>query len=516
MKWIAATLIMAAVVVAQDTTAVPDSTEIRDTVSAMDSLVSLVEPVNITELNSPDGDFAPYVSIDGKIIYFSSNRRGGLGGDDIWYAPLENGRPGKPQNIGAPIDSKYNEGTIAFSPDGKRCYLTICGRPDSYGGCDIYYSELTKDGWSEPKNIGRYVNSRDWDGHPCVSADGEWLYFSSERYGGYGGKDLYRIRLDTDTPTKAENLGYPINNARDQVSPFIHPDGKTLYFASSGHGGLGMLDIVKSTIGKDGKWGAPVNLGAPINTSENDYFFTVPTEGDIIYFASARAGGYGATDIYSYPLEASLRPAAVATLSGKVVDKETGKPVAATVVVEDLETGKVLFNRETKPETGEFFVVLPAGRRYGISVDADGYTFASQSFEIKPEEGFQSLSRMFKITPVQAGASVTLNNIFYDFGKAELRPESYSELDRVLKLFQNYPDMRIEVIGYADSIGSTEYNLDLSKRRAEAVRHYLLENGVKAEQVIARGVGEELPTGEIKSRADLKKSRRVEFNIISK
>ncbi len=466
------------------------------------------EPVNLSELNSSVGDFAPYISLSGERLYFSSSREGGLGGDDIWYSLIGPHKYSKPMNLGAPINSKYNEGSISFSPDGRFAYFTVCGRPDSYGGCDIYRSEFKDGEWQRPRNLGKNVNSPKWDGHPYVSADGIWLYFSSERYGGFGSRDLYRAPLTEEGIGKAQNLGFPVNNARDQVSPALHPDGKTLYFASSGHGGSGGLDVFKSVMNDMGNWSEPMNLRPPVNTSGNDYFFAIPTEGDIIYFASSRLGGYGGTDIYTYPLDAELRPSVVATLHGSVIDQTTGEPIEANVRVEDIADGEVLYDRMTDPETGEFIVVLPAGRNYGISVSADDYLFSSQNYEVEAKEGYQDLDQTFELSRIETGASVNLNNLFFFFGKADLKPESFPELDRVVEVMNKYPDMEIEIRGYTDTIGTAEFNQWLSDERAKAVAEYLKEKGIEAGRISSKGFGE--------MHADkFSLARRVEFHILN-
>jgi len=392
-------------------------------------------------------------------------------------------------------------------------YITICGRPDSYGECDIYVSYKEGETWTEPQNLGKNVNSTWWDGHPSLSPSGDTLFFASNRFGGFGGMDIY-FTYKTETGwAKAKNFGYPINNARDQTSPFLHIDGKTLYFSSAGHGGLGGLDVFFTRYDSaTGRWTRPVNLGPPINISGNDYFFSVPGAGDYIYFASDRPGGYGGFDIYSYPLEQWQRPGVVATLVGKVVDAETGKPVASVVTIERLSDGTVVQTLRTDSLTGEFFAVLPAGQIYGISVSAPGYAFASENYEIKMEQGFNELHHTFKLRRIEIGSIVSLVNIFFDFGKYDLRPESEPELQRIYDLMREYPDMKIEVQGFADSIGSTEFNLFLSRMRAKAVRDWLVSHGIDSSRIRYVGYGEEEQGA---TEEELQKSRRVQFKIIS-
>lgn len=472
--------------------------------------------VNLTAVNSPQSDFAPFIMPDGKTIYFSSSRPNGYGGEDIYVTRWDGYRWTPPQNLGMPPNSFANEGSVAITQDGEEMFITICGKSDSYGECDIYVSKRKGDGWGEPRNLGKNVNSSWWDGHPTLSPSGDTLFFASNRFGGYGGLDIYFSVRTEKGWSKAQNIGYPISNARDQTSPYMAVDGKTLYFSSSGHGGLGGLDVFFTRVDSTtGKWGEPVNLGPPINTSRNDYFFSIPASGELIFFSSDREPGYGGFDIYTYPLALWQRPQVVAILVGKVVDSENGSPIQADVEIERLADGAHLQSIRTD-STGAFTVVLQAGETYALSASAPGYAFASEKYTIRAEEGYRELSYVFKLTPIKVGGTVELRNIFFDFGKADLRPESISELERVAELMRKYPDMRIEVAGYADSIGTEQFNLYLSRERAKAVAEWLIANGISARRIQYKGYGESNPVAENVSEEGRQLNRRVEFRILEK
>jgi len=486
---------------------------VADSTSSADSKnKEILAPANLSEVNSAFSDFAPYVSAAGDKLYFSSNRKGNQ--EDFYISEFTEMKWHKPYPLGPPINTNANEGSMAISADGNLIVFTACGRTDSYGGCDLFMSERVVGGWSEPRNLGRYVNSSSWDGHPSISADGKWLYFSSDRYGGFGSRDIWRSPRREGTWGKPENLGYPINNARDQACPIIHHDGVTLYFSSAGHGGLGMLDIFKAEMDSTGKWGEPVNLGPPVNTPGSDNFFSIPAKGDLIYFSSDRQGGYGGYDVYWLPLSEALRPKIVATLSGTVADKVTGKPLLADITVENIMTGEVLATPKTNPETGEFFLVLPAGETYGISVSAEGYVFSSERYNVPVEEGYQELKVNFELTRVKVGESIEIRNIFFDFNSDSLKPESKSELQRALKLLTEYPNMHIEIEGHADSVGTEAYNLRLSQRRAMAVLRWLVDHGIATKRLKAVGYGESLPATDNVSEDGRQLNRRTEFKII--
>jgi len=493
-----------------------DSIDLPDTIGITGNipnpLVELIAPTNLSEVNSIYSDFAPYVSAAGDMLFFSSLREGEQ--EDLFVTEFSDNRWQAAYSLGIPINTAANEGSMAISSDGNLIIFTACGRTDSYGGCDLYYSERVGDGWSEPRNLGRLINSTGWDGHPSISSDGKWLYYSSDRFGGFGGRDIWRSPRHENGWGKPENLKYPINNARDQGSPFIHPDGVTLYFTSAGHPGLGMLDVFKTELDSTGKWVEPVNLGPPVNTPGSDYFFSIPAKGDIIYFASDRQGGYGGFDIYWLPLSEALRPKVVATLAGTVSDKETGEPLDALITIERIGTGEVLAEPRTNAETGEFFIVLPAGETYGISVSAHGYAFSSERYDIPVEEGYQELRMNFELSKIQVGEIVEMRNIFFDFNSDQLRPESESELLRVIKLFDEYPDLHIEIQGHADSVGTEEYNLALSQRRSMAVLRWLVDHEVAPKRLKAVGMGEVVPLADNVSEEGRSMNRRTEFHII--
>jgi len=472
-----------------------------------------IAPTNLSTVNSIYSDFAPYISADGNKLYFASNREGDQ--EDFYFSDFSDNRWFPAQKLGAPINTNANEGAMAITPDGNTIIFSACGRTDSYGGCDLYISEREANGWSKPKNLGRNINSSGWDAHPSISPDARWLYFSSDRYGGFGGRDIWRVERKPDGSWgKPQNLGYPVNNARDQTSPFIHSDGVTLYFSSAGHGGLGMLDVFKTQIDSTGKWSVPINLGPPVNTPGSDYFFSIPAKGDIIYFASDRQGGYGGFDIYWLPLAEAFRPKIVATLTGTVTDKETGAPLDAEITVERINTGEVLAKPRTNPLSGEFFLVLPAGETYGISVSAEGYVFSSERYDIPLEEGYKELKVDFKLTKIKIGESVEINNIFFDFNSDTLRLESEPELQRALKLLTDYPSLRIEIQGHTDSIGTDAYNKTLSERRAKAVANWLIGHGIDTNRLVIVGLGRAVPASDNVTEEGRQRNRRTEFHII--
>ncbi|HZV13341.1 MAG TPA: flagellar motor protein MotB, partial [Candidatus Kapabacteria bacterium] len=235
-------------------------------------------------VNSPDDDYGPTITANGKTLYFTSTRKGGMGGHDYWYSTMNADSTWTPAvNAGPSINTPADEGVSSLSADGQTIFFTGCNRPDGMGNCDIYQADLVGTEWQNIRNLGPVVNTEYWESQPAISADGKTLYFVSNRPGGLGGTDIWYTTKDAnDNWTEPKNIGPPINTPDNEVSPFIAADGVTLYFASDGHGGLGGLDFFTSEKTDNG-WTQPVNLGAPINTPDNEEFITVPASGDILY-----------------------------------------------------------------------------------------------------------------------------------------------------------------------------------------------------------------------------------------
>ncbi len=510
----------------RDTHATPENstvvdTEISDSLKAkvIDTLNSsreIAQPMNLTPVNSTKSDFAPFISGDAEILYFASSREGGQGGEDLWLCKQNSqGIWSTAENLGPVINSDANEGSLSMTPDGLEIYFTVCGKPGSFGSCDIYYSRWDGSQWSEPKNLGSRINTPEWDGHPSISADGTKLFFASKKYGtGFGGLDIYVSERTEDGWSYPKNIGYPINNARDQTSPFLHPDNRTLYFASDGHGGKGGLDIFKIELQDDGSWSEPKNLGPAVNTKGNDYFFSVSTDGNYIYYASDMMGGLGSFDIYKMELEDIMRPTTVTAVVGKVIDANTQKPLPATITIENFNTGEKEAELKTDPKTGEYFVILPVGEKYSIIMNSDGYVFSSDTLETNSRNDFKRVNKTFELKPIKVGEKIRINNIFFDFNSADIKPESEPELRRAIKLLTKHPNLEIRVAGYADSIGTEDYNLWLSSERAEAVRDYLIQHGIAANRLTSKGYGTSEPIASNETAEGRKLNRRTEFHII--
>ncbi len=527
----------------------PDKSEVMARIEEDNDLAKVIKraPLDIkvipvpglTETNSTyavlsdgrGGDYSPVITVDGRRMYFTSTRKSGKGREDIWTAELSpDGRWVNAKNVWG-LNTPESEGVSGVSGDGSEIYVIYYterfpkdkGVREGMGNMDIFSVKRIPGGWSEPQNLGPTVNSKSWESHAAVSADGFEIYFASTRAGGLGGSDIWVSRRNPDgTWSEAENLGPPVNTPGDELSPFIHCDGRTLYFSSNGHRGFGGHDIFISKK-EFGGWSRPRNLGPPYNTHDNDMFFTIPASGRLIYFARADSMDEQRNPIYHIyqaelpprtPETADVLPEPVTLVKARVFDKITGAPVPARVFIEDLREARRIFGTQTD-SAGEFYTILPSKRLYGITAEAlvGNYAFYSANFDLRSMSDYQEYRLDVPLTPLAQGASFVINNIFFEFDKADLLPESRPELDRLVKLMSTYPAMKISVEGHTDSVGTYEYNMKLSGKRAEAVVNYLLASGVSKERISSEGFGYTRPIAPNDTPEGRALNRRVEIRI---
>lgn len=405
--------------------------------------------------------------------------------------------------------SKRHESCVSMSADGKALYFYNGNNKD-----EIRFSEYIDGNWSATKPV-MGIDSRGYETHISVSADGRKAYVVSDREGGFGGRDIYEYTLQANhTWGEPKNLGIAINTEYDEDGVFIHPDGKTLYFSSRGHNTIGGYDVFYSTL-HEGAWSSPTNLGFPVNTAGDDIFFVLVGNGNTGYVSSARVGGKGDQDIYQFAANQERTPRPNLKLfKGLVVDAKTNEYLNAQVEIVDNGTGKEMFNNRSDREDG-FLVSLPGGTNYGISVNAEGYIFHSENIDLRDIVGYSEETKIIKLHKIEVGASFVLNNVFFDFDKSELKNESVTELNKALSVLKKYPDIRIEIGGHTDAYGSNEYNISLSQRRVESVKRYLINNGLAAARIVkVKGYGEEVPIDTNETSIGRAKNRRVEFKIV--
>lgn len=476
-------------------------------------------------VNSDSDEYLPSLTADGSTMIFT--RRDDY--DENFYSSTRqpDGSWGKAEFLEG-VNTTQNEGAQTVSADGTWLVFTACNRRNdgSQGSCDLYWSLLKNEGWTKPTPFSSAINSADWDAQPSISPDGKTLFFSSTRPGGQGGKDLwFTTRLPGGKWTTPENLGPGINTRGEEQTPFLHPDGQTLYFTSDGLPGMGDNDLYFVRKNPDGAWGAPQNLGYPINTRASEGTLTVSLDGKTAYFAAIRPGSNkGSIDIYSFDLPAHARPQPVTYAKAKVTDASTGNALIASVEFTDLNTGQSFVSARTKPD-GTFLVCLPAGKDYALNVSKEKYLFHSENFNLLATSTFEKPFLLdIALQPITGGDEATgaarkpskpivLRNVFFETGSAALLPASTTELNRLVALLNEAPDLRIQISGHTDDQGDEASNQILSENRAKAVYDYLAQNGIDAARLRYKGFGENKPIDTNSTAEGRAKNRRTEFVV---
>jgi outer membrane protein OmpA-like peptidoglycan-associated protein len=492
----------------------------------------IASPVNVKienmgkAVNSAYGDYSPVLTADQQTMIFTSRRIENMGGgtseggryfEDIYISRKKDSTWSTAENIGRPINTDGNEATVGLSPDGQEILIY----KDDAGDGNIYSTTLDGDKWSTPVKLSKNINSKYWEPSAFISADGHTIYFSSNRPGGYGGRDIYVSQKTSNGDWgKASNMGPVINTEFDEDAPFIHPDGVTLFFGSNGHKTMGGFDIFYSTLSEDGRtWQPPINVGYPINSPDDDVFYVVSPDKTKAYYTSFKENGYGEKDNYVITF-IGREQAPLTLLKGVVKDMYNAVPKVIEITVTDNETGIVVGVYHTNSKTGQYLFILTPDKNYNISYESDGFLFYSENRQIDKKTNYYEIYKEIQLPPIIVGSKVVLNNIFFDFDKATLRPTSNVELRNIIRFLNKYPNVKIEIAGYTDSKGTDEYNIKLSDERALAVVTYLTKNGIAKNRLVAKGYGETLPdsANENSDGSDNPKgrqlNRRVEMKII--
>jgi len=491
---------------------------------------------DLENINTEADEYFPVISIDGKKMYFTgSGRDDNLKGEDIFYSDFINGLWMPAKRLKKPFSTKEDDAVNSVSADGN--ILVIFGTyKGALGGGDNFYAEKTSSGWSEIKPFPKPLNSTYWECDGFLTADGKSFLFTSDRkggagefhrggyffHGGYDGNTDIYVSVKTDSGWgEPINLGTIINSPYAERSPFLHPDGKTLYFSSDAHYGLGGLDVFKTVRLNDSswtEWSEPVNLGKDINTSVNDIAYKISTDGNLAYFTSDRPGGKGGYNIYSITLPEKAKPDKnVFTVSGKVTD-ENDNPLDAGISWFNLSLNKYAGSLKSDPETGDYTITLTVSSKYSYYAEKQGYYSVSHDIDLTEEKSFGEMTVNIKLVSVkslqESETPLKLNNIYFDFDRYELKLESFSELDRVYKFLNDNPEIKVEISAHTDAVGSDEYNLELSQQRAESVVNYLITKGINSDRLIAKGYGESQPVADNEIEEGKALNRRVEMKIV--
>lgn len=475
-----------------------------------------------SKINSQYSEKGVVISADGATLYVARGEHpknfGSLKKDDIWFSEKDSvGEWAELQNIGTPLNNSGNNFVISAAPDGNNLLVANTYLPDGRNlGGGVSLTKRSPTGWSIPENlvINDYYNNADFVDY-CLSPNQNVLVMALERNDTKGDMDLYCSFLKSDNTWSAPaHMGQEVNSFAMDFSPFIAADNETLYFSSYGHPGYGSADIFVSRRLDDTwtKWTEPENLGPDINTNTWEANYTLDARGEYAYLASVQHS-MGNSDIFRIPLPASARPKPVVLVTGIVLDASTGQPIEAQIKYFSLEdVGKELGQASSHPVTGRYTIILPAGGVYGFNAEREGYIPESANLNASDINMYAELQQNLLLAPINVGASVRLNNIFFNTNEAILQKESFAELDRIIKLLQAHPKMEIEIAGHTDNTGTADYNLKLSQERSQAVIDYLQTKGLSG-RATAKGYGDTKPKTANETEEGRSLNRRVEIVI---
>lgn len=512
------------------------------------------------EINSEFEDYGPVFNADESEVIFTTRRRDGntyenvaidnKPYEDVFIAKKVGGSWKKAQNIGLPINSKFGDSNLTLSPDGQTLFLY-----KDEGNGDIYESERQKDGtWSEPEALTA-LNSSYRESSVSITADGNTIYFASERPGGYGASDIYYSVKDSNGEwSRIKNLGTTINTEYEEDGPFISYDGKTLYFSSKGKKGMGEYDIFKTTLinADKNEWTEPENIGYPINSPDNDVFFSTSKDGKRWYYSSLRDDGIGYEDIYEIlPIEPKKEPIVAKTPDPiieepkiplvepkvepkvepivepvkpsiipikyvvKVVDAESESPIDAKVRMQGSKDNSPVGMTNNGTEY-EFSLASTKPKDYRLSIEREGYIFQNLTVKVEAAtEKEKTITNTIRMRKLVVGAVSILRNIYFDFDKATFKTEAYPELNKLEAMMKQNQNLSVEIAGHTDSFGSKIVNMNLSERRARAVKSFLTSKGIDPRRVATIGYGEERPLASNDDEEEGRQlNRRVEFKVL--
>ncbi len=480
-------------------------------------------PVNMGDsINTRFNEYSPAITADGNTLMFTreietggNDYFSGMKQEDFYVSYKKNdGTWTRAVSAGSPLNTRGNEGAQTIGAGGTFMYFTACDRPDGLGRCDIYYSSFDGNNWSVPVNVGKPVNTPYWESQPSVSADGKTLFFVSNRPGGFGGLDIWISKMGDDGNWREpENAGDVINTPGDEVTPFIHFDGKTLYFSSDGKPNMGGFDIYMSRMSDNGEWSEPINIGYPINTHNDEMGLAIESNGYRAYYSSATTATRQ-KDIFSFDLHEEVRPEKVSYLRGRVYDYDTRRRLKSRFELVNLTTGEIIY-RALTTDDGQFLVCLPSGFAYGLNVSAEGYLFYSENFPFEDEyTEFRPLVKDIYLNLIRPGEKLVLYNVLFNINSSELLKNSMPELGKLVRLLTENKGLKVEIGGHTDDTGSDELNQALSEKRALAVVRYLTERGIDPSRLSYKGYGKSQPVDDNTTSEGRRLNRRTEVKIV--
>lgn len=506
-----------------------------DAIGMADTRDSIKLPINVVKgsaikseredlgdaVNSPTDELAAFVSYDNKTLYFT--RQGHpqniapIDNQDAWTSVLDaNGKFSAAQPVPAPINNEQNNSVAGITPDGQTLLVLNVYNPDGSMTAGVSLSRKEGDKWGFPQKveIKNFYNKNRY-GEYNLSASGKIMMMTIQRDNGFGSKDIHVSFLQEDgTWSEPKNLGATVNTADSETSSFLAADERTLYYSTNGLPGYGRNDVFVTQRLDDTweNWSEPQNLGPDLNSPGWDAYYTFTADGSYVYFVSG--GRNESPDIFRKKLPAGARPDPVVIVKGKVLDAKTKQPLAARIAYQNLATGKNMGHANSNSIDGQYSIVLQSGSNYEFLANAANYYSISDNIDLGKLHEFKEITRDLYLAPIEKGVAIRLNNLFFDFNKAELKKESMGELTRLVTLLQNNPAMKIEIAGHTDNVGTDTYNIPLSMKRAQAVLAFLTGKGIDAARLTAKGYGKAKPIKPGDTEEIRKFNRRVEFTIL--
>lgn len=469
-----------------------------------------IKPERLPDIiNSKNKQYFPVLTADNSTLVFTVLDEND--NENLYISKFEGNAWTPPTGFSNNINTLDNEGTSSISADGKTMVFTSCGRELAFGNCDLYITRNEGGVWSKPENLGPQVNSPDWDSQPSLSPDGRKLIFSSERPNGFGKKDLWMSELRDDGKWQpAINLGSKINTPSDEVTPFIHANGSSLFYSSNGKIGMGNLDVYITDI-SIGFGSESVNLGYPINTKDDESGLFISADGSTAYYSVDKNGK---VEIYKFevPKEISTKFDKTYYVKGYIIDGKTNLPLYASVEIVSIKTGARVSKFYSDRVKGDYMAVLPEDGKYRIYLESPGYFFKSVEFDFVKESGNKNMD--ISLNRIEKESKEELKNIFFDTGSALLRPESEIELERLTEMLRHNANLQIEIAGHTDDVGNETSNLDLSKKRAGAVVTHLQKKGIPENRMTAKGYGKSQPKVANTTEQNRQQNRRIEIKIL--
>ena len=465
------------------------------------------QPVSLS-INSESDEYFASMPIDSDIIIYTyRDNSTSLKDENFFISRKQDDLWSEPVKLGSNINSDYREGSLSVSLDGKDLFFASCNRPNSYGGCDLYYSTLINDTvWSDSYNLGPIINTKFWESQPSVSGDGNMLFFASNRNGGYGGSDIWVSKKINDIWIEPVNLGPEVNTPGDEYTPFLHYDNSTFYFASRGHHGMGGFDLYMGKLNSSLMVSNITNLGYPINTHHDESGLIVSKNGIKAYYNSNINGNL---DIYAFDLPNKFKSDSVALINGLIMDSISRLGLAANIFVSalDYEWQK----RYISDDLGQFSFTIPMNSAFSLNVSAEKYDFFEKKYYLLDDQGLKKV--IVLLDRLRLGNKINLNNIYYEFNDFSLKRSSLVELKNFAKYLNLNSTLKVEIRGHTDNIGSVEYNYQLSEKRAKSVYDALILFGVNPFQLTYKGFGYDNPLVSDDSDLARLKNRRTEVIV---